>query len=92
MRIFYKKGFIEVYTPEAKRVYQVVAAYTMPAESILDKWNGCKEPIDMFNYIQEIKFCDGIYNDDAVLNNMREHTYLISKPNSTENICKIIMS
>lgn len=66
--IFYKKGFIEVYTPEAKRVYQVVAAYTMPAESILDKWNGCKEPIDMFNYIQEIKFCEGIYNDDAVLN------------------------
>ena len=40
----------------------------MPAESILDKWNGCKETIDMFNYIQEIKFCDGIYNDDAGLN------------------------
>lgn len=36
--------------------------------AILDKWNGCKEPIDMFNYIQEIKTYDGIYNEDAVLN------------------------
>ena len=42
---------------------------------------------DDINFILNI-----LVNDDAVLNNMSEHTYLISKPNSTENICKIIMS
>ena len=42
---------------------------------------------DDINFILNI-----LVNDDSVLNNMREHTYLISKPNSTENICKIIMS
>ena len=33
---------------------------------------------------------DILLNDDAVLNNMRENTYLIAKPNSTKNICDII--
>ena len=64
---FDKNSYIEVYTPGVKRVYQVVAAYTMPAELILDKWNGCTEPIDMFNYIQEIKSYAGIYNENVVL-------------------------
>ncbi len=41
---------------------------------------------DDVNFILNI-----LINDDAVLNNMREHTYLIAKPNASENICKIIM-
>ena len=31
-------------------------------------------------------------NDDTVLNNMRENTYTIAKPNATKNICEILMS
>lgn len=42
---------------------------------------------DDINFILDI-----LINDDSVLNNMREHTYLISKPNATENICKIVMN
>ena len=42
---------------------------------------------DDINFILNI-----LVNDNAVLNNMREHTYLIAKPNATENICKIIMN
>ena len=42
---------------------------------------------DDINFILNI-----LVNDDTILNNMREHSYLISKPNSTENICKIIMN
>ena len=42
---------------------------------------------DDINFILNI-----LVNDDTVLNNMKENTYLISKPNATENICKIIMN
>ena len=42
---------------------------------------------DDINFILNI-----LVNDDAVLNNMKENTYLIAKPNATENICKIIMN
>ena len=33
-----------------------------------------------------------LVNDNTILNNMKENTYLIAKPNATENICKIIMN
>ena len=42
---------------------------------------------DDINFILNI-----LVNDDTILNNMRENTYLIAKPNATENICKIIMN
>ena len=42
---------------------------------------------DDINFILNI-----LVNDDTDLNNMKENTYLISKPNATENICKIIMN
>ena len=42
---------------------------------------------DDINFIMNI-----LVNDDIILNNMRENTYLIAKPNATENICKIIMN
>ena len=42
---------------------------------------------DDINFILNI-----LVNDDTVLNNMKENTYLIAKPNATENICKIIMN
>ena len=35
---------------------------------------------------------DILINDNSVLNNMRENTYLIAKPNATKNICEIITS
>ena len=42
---------------------------------------------DDINFILNI-----LVNDETILNNMRENTYLIAKPNATENICKIIMN
>ena len=42
---------------------------------------------DDINFILNI-----LVNDDTILNNMKENTYLIAKPNATENICKIIMN
>ena len=42
---------------------------------------------DDINFIMNI-----LVNDDTILNNMKENTYLIAKPNATENICKIIMN
>lgn len=42
---------------------------------------------DDINFIMNI-----LVNDDIILNNMKENTYLIAKPNATENICKIIMN
>ena len=42
---------------------------------------------DDINFILNI-----LVNDENILNNMRENTYLIAKPNATENICKIIMN
>ena len=42
---------------------------------------------DDINFILNI-----LVNDDNILNNMKENTYLIAKPNATENICKIIMN
>ena len=32
-----------------------------------------------------------LLNDENVLNNMKENTYLIAKPNATKNICEIIV-
>ncbi len=32
-----------------------------------------------------------LLNDDTVLNNLKENTYLIAKPDATKNICNIIM-
>lgn len=31
-----------------------------------------------------------LLNDDSILNNMKENTYQIAKPNATHNICEII--
>lgn len=42
---------------------------------------------DDINFILNI-----LVNDETILNNMKENTYLIAKPNATENICKIIMN
>ena len=42
---------------------------------------------DDINFILNI-----LVNDDNILNTMKENTYLIAKPNATENICKIIMN
>ena len=42
---------------------------------------------DDINFILNI-----LVNDNTILNNMKENTYLIAKPNATENICKIIMN
>ena len=42
---------------------------------------------DDINFILNI-----LLNDDNILNNMKENTYLIAKPKATENICKIIMN
>ena len=42
---------------------------------------------DDINFILNI-----LVNDDTILNNMKKNTYLIAKPNATENICKIIMN
>ena len=42
---------------------------------------------DDINFILNI-----LVNDETILNNMKEKTYLIAKPNATENICKIIMN
>lgn len=42
---------------------------------------------DDINFILNI-----LVNDDTILNNMKENTYMIAKPNATENICKIIMN
>lgn len=42
---------------------------------------------DDINFILDI-----LLNNDTILNNMKENTYLIAKPNATENICKIIMN
>ena len=42
---------------------------------------------DDINFILNI-----LVNNDTILNNMKENTYLIAKPNATENICKIIMN
>ena len=41
---------------------------------------------DDINFVLNI-----LLNDNIVLNNMKENTYLIAKPNATKNICETIM-